>query len=182
MSKIGGVSMVLHKVEDSSRTKIELADKIRTTYNCKQYVIAQEPYIHVNPNTGLPQEGSHFHVYLQFKSKVYMNSVYSKLAQWWDGGQMKMKPMKGRMAQACKYLMKDHGVKDKAYDPSPIKMLASDAAEELGEEAEMVSMEELVTFRCTKACPWITPWCPCWFAMEAKYRAQNPSPPRTKIK
>jgi hypothetical protein len=182
MSKVGGVSMVLHKVEDSTRTKHELENKLRQVYNCKQYVIAQEPYVHVNPNTGLPQEGSHFHVFLQFRSKCYMNSIYGKLSQWWDGGQMKMVPLRGRLAQGCKYLMKDQGHKDKSYDPHPIIKLEIDQAEEVGVEPEMVPVEQLIEFRCTKGCPWTSPWCPCWFALEAKHRAQNPSAPRTKIK
>jgi len=185
--------MVLHKVEDSSRSKQDLEHKIRSTYNCKQYVIAQEPYIHVNPNTGLPQEGSHFHVFLQFKSKCYMNSVYSKLAQWWDGGQMKMIPLRGRLAQGCKYLMKDQGVKDKSYDPAPIIRLEADQADEVGVEATMVSREDVRAFRCWHpGCVHMLPcglrclpcmnFCVHWDEIFAKYRLQNPLPPRKKIR
>jgi hypothetical protein len=136
MVKFRGYSIVLHDSHKGSQGKTEVEAHVKKL-NIRQFVIAEEEYNH--------QEGKHIHLFLQLVNQTSFKTMLTHWCSWYKSGRVQVDQMRGDMSQACKYIHKNHGMKDKYYDPNPILYLDAVIAEELNVETQ-------IPYRTFKVC------------------------------
>jgi len=133
MAKFHGFSIVLHDLHKGIQTKNDVANFIKSAKSpATEYVVAEEPYDHIDPRTGLLQDGSHIHVFIRYKSRLSFKSVLSQWCNLWSSGRVEVKVQRGSMASGCKYVVEGLSKKDKSFDPHPIIFLDMKAANAAG--------------------------------------------------
>lgn len=141
--KIRGFCIVLHDVQKGNQGKYEVLAKVQRD-DARQYVIAEELYNH--------QDGSHIHIFIQYKTPRHFNAILKTWCTWWKSGRVQVDQLRGELHQGCKYLMQNQNnkKKDKYYDQNPIIYLDVKNSKEVNQIPATATHQDIIehTYNC----------------------------------